>query len=164
MHCAPDDEPEREKIGDAPIQDLNDYGKLRLEGVQVGTPLEAIAARSKRDQKAEISPNFKCMDTNYVEMIESNCFVSGKCAKLGDSLPRRPSLLKTSTEQERLELLVPREARLDDIVVALLGGSCLFLLRPRAQNEYKFLGPVVRIGSGGLPDWSRAMLQPYVLV
>jgi Heterokaryon incompatibility protein (HET) len=164
VHCAPDDKPERERIGEAPIQDLNDYGKLRLEGVQVGTPLEAITARSKRDQRTEISPNPECMDTNYVEMIESDCFVSGKCTKLGDSWPRRPSVLKTSTERERLELLVPREARLDDIVVALLGGSCLFLLRPRAQNEYKFLGPVVRTGGDRLPDWSRARLQSYVLV
>jgi hypothetical protein len=164
VHCAPDDKPERERIGEAPIQDLNEYGKLTLEGVQVGTPLEVITARSKRDQKAEISPDLKCMDANYVEMIESNCFILGKCAKLGDSWPRRPSVLKTSTEHERLELLVPREARLDDIVVALLGGSCLFLLRPRAQDEYKFLGPVVRIGGGRLPDWSRTMLRPYVLV
>ena len=164
VHCAPDDKPERERIGEAPIQDLNDYGKLTLEGVQVCTPLDAITARSKRDQKAEISPDLKCMDTNYVEMIESNCFVLGKCAKLGDSWPRRPSVLKTSTEHERLELLVPREARLDDIVVALLGGSCLFLLRPRALDEYKFLGPVVRIGGGRLPDWSKARPRPYVLV
>jgi len=164
VHCAPDDKPERERIGEAPIQDLNDYGKLRLEGVQVGIPLEVLAARPKRDQKAEISPDLNCMDTNYVEVIGSDCFVSGKCAKLGDSLPRRPSVLKPLTEHERLELLVPREARLDDIVVALLGGSCLFLLRPRAQDEYKFLGPVVRIGGGSLPDWSRARLRPYVLV
>jgi hypothetical protein len=164
VHCAPDDKPERERIGEPPIQDLNDYGKLTLEGLQVGTPLEVIAARSKRDQKAEISPDPNCMDTDYVEMIGSDCFVSGKCTKLADSWPRRPSVLKPLTENERLELLVPREARLDDIVVALLGGSCLFLLRPRAQDEYKFLGPVVRIGGGRLPDWSRARPRPYVLV
>jgi hypothetical protein len=107
VHCAPDDKPERERIGNAPAQDLNDYGYLSLEGVQVGTPLEVIAAWSKRDQRAEIYPDAKCMDTNYLEMIESDCFVSGKCAKLGDFWPRRPSILKPSTEHERLEFLVP---------------------------------------------------------
>ena len=164
MHCPPDDKPERERIGNVPIQDLNDYGHLSLDGVQVGTPLDVIAAGSKRDHKAEIYPDPKCMDNNYLEMIECNCFVSGKCTKLGDFWPRRPSILKPSTEHERLDFLVPREARLDDIVVALLGGSCLFLLRPRAEGKYKFVGPVVRIGGGRLPDWSRAGLQPYVLV
>ena len=55
-------------------------------------------------------------------------------------------------------------AKVDDIVVALLGGSCLFLLRPRAQGEYKFLGPVVGFGDGFLPVWSRSSLEPFVLV
>ena len=119
-YCAPDDKPQRERIGQAPIQDLNDYGKLRLKGVQIGTPLELINAVSKRDQKADIFPDVKCMDTNYVEMIESDCFV------LGMLCPER-QIIRTNAD-----FLVPRQAKLDDIVVALLGGSCFFLLRPRA--------------------------------
>jgi hypothetical protein len=89
-HCAPDDKQTREMISQAPIQDLNDYGKLRLIGVQVATPVEVIDARSKRDQEAGIFPDLKCMDTNYVEMIESNCFVLTKCSRyIGLLLARR---------------------------------------------------------------------------
>lgn len=148
VHCPPDGKPQRERIGQAPIQDLDDYGKLKFKGVQVGTSLGVINALSKRDPKADIFPDPKCMDTNYVEMIESDCFV--------------PGIL--SIPHGRLDFLVPREAKLDDIVVALLGGSCLFLLRPRAQGEYKFLGPVVGIGVVGLPNWSGYRLQTFVLV
>ena len=150
VHCAPDDKPQRERIGQAPVQDLNDYGKLRLKGARVGTPLELINALSNWDQKADIFPDVKCMDTNYVEMIESDCFVLGM-------------LYPGPTFRRNANFLVPREAKLDDIVVTLLGGSCFFLLRPRAHDEYKFLGPVVGLSGDCLHNWSDGQ-QTFVLV
>jgi hypothetical protein len=60
-------------------------------------------------------------------------------------------------------ILVPRAAKLDDILVAVLGSPTLFLLRPRSHSEYKFLGPVIR-RNGDLPDWSRVETQTFVLV
>ena len=164
VRCAPDNKFERDRIGQAPIQDRNDVGKLRLEGVQVGGPLNGINM-SKRMWKAPTFPEPERMDSNYEEMISSDCFVWGtflldRSLLVGDL---RDVLELDWEGLQGYHILVPRAAKPGDILVAVLGSSTLFLLRPRLHGEYKFLGPVIR-GNGDLPDWSRVEMQTFVLV
>jgi hypothetical protein len=158
VECAPDDQSERERIGEAPLQDRNEVGKLRLMGVQVGGPLTGINT-SKRRWKAPTFPEPERMDSNYEDVISSDCFVWGTF--LSDES------LSVGGMGDLLDwgdlLLVPRAAKLDDILVAALGSSTLFLLRRRAHGEYKFLGPVIR-WNGDLPDWNSVKMQTFVLV
>lgn len=157
MQCAPDLPNERKRIGFAPIQDLNDLGRLKLEGVTIGGPLIEVSARGPRDRDIH-HPPLACMDPNYSAIVESDCFVWGTfSAPAGLSIPSRANE----------PLLVPRAAKLDDIRVALVGSSCFFLLRPLKQGKYKFLGPVISDGDG-LFDWSIRLLpqgrQTFMLV
>lgn len=165
IQCAPDDESQRKCIGQAPIQDLNDLGKLRLTGVKIGRPLEQVTAGTEGKKEAEIylRATINRMDSNYKGIIMSDCIVSGIC-RCGQNLPTKHSKTSTkSTDFERLHILVPRAARLDDIVVAFLGSSCIFLLRPLHQDEHKFLGPVIS-SRVKLPEWDKVKTQNFILV
>jgi hypothetical protein len=158
LQCPPDDKTELERIGRAPGQDLNDLGKLRLIGVQVGKPLRGLNVRSREESEGKNFPESRHMDSNYAEIIGSNCFVWGTFRISGSWSDA--SMLGSSPVPR---ILVPRVAKLDDIVVAMLGSSCLFLLRPLRQDQYKFLGPVVR-NVGHLPEWSKVTVKTFILV
>jgi hypothetical protein len=164
VECAPDNKSERDRIGQALIQDRNEVGKLRLKAVQVGGPLIGINS-FEQPWKAPIFPEPERMDSNYEEVISSNCFVWGTFPLDGSSLVGGMVDVLDWGELHGYHILVPRAAKLGDILVAALGSSALFLLRPRPHSEYKFLGPVIR-RNGDLPDWSRVEneMQTFVLV
>jgi hypothetical protein len=162
VRCAPDDKSERERIGEAPIQDRNEVGKLTLMGVQVGGPLTGINT-SKRRWKAPAFPGPERMDSNYEAVISSDCFVWGTFLSDQSLLVKGLGDLLDWEDLQGHHILVPRAAKLDDILVAALGSSTIFLLRRRPHGEYKFLGPVIR-GNGDLPDWNNVEMQTFVLV
>jgi hypothetical protein len=105
------------------------------------------------------------MDYDYPARVKSSCFVWGTF--IGDrSLSTTASnVSRRLAAVEESRILVPREAKPDDTLVAVLGSSCLFLLRPLEQKKYKFLGPVIR-GIDNLPDWERQekKMQTFILV
>ena len=162
IQCSPDSRSERDRIGQAPIQDLNDIGKLSLKGVQVSSPLQQITA-VKQWTSELYSPEPGRMDSNYTKMMLSNCFVRGRFLLEKEAITGKLPHLSQSEGLSWCHVLVPRAAKLDDILVALLGSSILFLLRPRPHDEYKFIGPVIR-GHDRLPDWSSVEMRTFVLV
>jgi hypothetical protein len=130
--------------------------------VQIGGPLNGINM-SKRRWKAPTFPEPERMDSHYEEMISSDCFVWGTFLLDRNLLVGGLGDLLDWGDLQGHHILVPRAAKLDDILVAVLGSSTLFLLRPRPHGEYKFLGPVIR-RNGDLPDWSSVEMQTFVLV
>jgi hypothetical protein len=165
MQCARDDMSERKRIGEAPTQNLNDIGSLRLRSVHIGGSLKGLTIRSRPEMEADISPQPEPdrMDSHYLEWIRSDYFVSGTGWYEPKLLTEHSKISVKAPDSEGPRVLVPREARLDDILVALLGSSCLFLVRPLPQDEYEFLGPVIR-NFRDLPDWSRVTMQTFTLV
>ena len=129
IQCAPDSQSVRNETGQAPIQDLKDIGRLELVGVQLGALTEVHIAREKIPWEELICPEPERMDSNYQEIRSSDGFVWGTFAASAAIL--------------EIRVLLPRVAKLDDILVTLLGSSTHFLLHPRSDGKYKFLGPVI---------------------
>ena len=131
LQRSPNREYEKGKLSVPPMQDLNDVGRLTVRGVQLG-PVDVLDAREQFELQTPSVPSTSSMDSSYEDVLRSGCYILGKL--------RVPPPPRTRATLDKI--YVPRAAMIDDIVVALAGARCLFLLRPLPSGYFGFVGPV----------------------
>ena len=105
--------------------------------MRVGEPIGKVSIKSDIEiMYNNIFPSPGVMDEEYVPILNSQCYISASFTSNG---------LKA-------RLLVPRDAAIDDLVVALDGCSCLLLLHPcphpQSPRYYSLVGAVAAITTG----------------
>ena len=129
------------------------YGELHVNGIRylsirsLGTiakwPAELVEYKDSHPPHALCNTS-GWLDKSILDMAYAYAMCNFRLLKDSEPFPWLFPSGVPPTRTSHISLLVPRTARMDDLIVGFAQARCLFVVRPRLEEgTYKLIGPVV---------------------